>query len=198
MRKLVRVEEPFFLSNKWEQWGLDWEQRRATDGAGANFHWHQVDNGPVNHKLLPYLKEQTQEHCSFCDGFPVNSVSVETIEHFRPKIAFPRLAYNWENLFYCCSHCQMKGGTFDDKLLKPDSNDFTFDKYFRWDFTTGKIEINESASEADKNRARVTIEVYRLNEFHPSWRRREMRKRTQGKEDPLDDFAYRDFIENPS
>ena len=168
MRKLARVEEPVFLADKWERWGLDWEQRRINDGAGANFHWHQIDNEPVNQKLLPLLKAQTQDHCSFCDGFPVNSASVETIEHFRPKTTFSREAYHWTNLYYCCTHCQTKGAYFDEALLQPDANDYQFDRYFRWDFTTGRIEINGLAPEVERNRSRITIDFYHLNEFHPS------------------------------
>jgi uncharacterized protein (TIGR02646 family) len=196
MRRFQRAQEPAFLSEKWEVWGLDWEARRA-ENSKASFHWHQVDGEPVNQKLLPILKLQTQEHCSFCDNFPVSPPSIDTIEHFRPKARYPREAYRWGNLYFCCMHCQQKGEEFNDLALQPDSEDFEFDRYFRWDFTRGTIEVNESRPPEDQARARATIDLYRLNVGHPTLRRRELRRRGQGSDDPLDDFAYRGFVDGP-
>jgi hypothetical protein len=98
MRKFQRAAEPGFLAENWEAWGLNWEQRRNSD-TNARFHWHQISDEAINHKLLPLLKIQTQDHCSFCDNFPVSPPSLETIEHFRPKASFPKDAYRWTNLF---------------------------------------------------------------------------------------------------
>src|SRR5580658_691930 len=112
MRKFQRVNQPEFLAENWEAWGLEWEERRNANNA-ALFNWRQIDNVPVNHRLLPLLKGQTQNHCSFCDAFPVAPPSIETIEHFRPKTRYLRVAYQWENLYFCCTHCQQKGADFD-------------------------------------------------------------------------------------
>lgn len=193
MRKFQRLPAPAFLAEKWEQWGLDWEKRHAAQ-AGASFHWHQVDGEKVNHKLLPTLKAQVQCHCSFCDAFPVSPPSNPTVEHFRPKTLFPREAYKWENLYYCCDHCQGKGEDFDEALLRPDGEDYTFERFFRWDFTTGMLEVNEQASPDDQNRAKTTITMYRLNEGHPSLRRRELRRRAGATDEPLESIPYRDFV----
>jgi hypothetical protein len=27
----------------------------------------------------------TAEHCSYCDGHPLNATGIETVDHFRPK-----------------------------------------------------------------------------------------------------------------
>src|SRR5262249_7037895 len=105
MRRFRRLERPDFLTDKWEQWGTQWEQRRKENPA-ASFHWHKVGNEPVNQKLLVTLKKQVQDHCSFCDIFPVSPPSNDTVEHFRPKTKYPKEAYKWENLYYCCDHCQ--------------------------------------------------------------------------------------------
>jgi uncharacterized protein (TIGR02646 family) len=196
MRKFQRAAEPAFLAANWEAWGIAWEQRHAADPK-ARFHWHQMDNESVNQKLLPLLKGQTQDHCSFCDNFPVSPPSLDTIEHFRPKSRFPRDAYRWTNLYFCCMWCQQKGDDFDETALQPDALDYEFDRYFRWDYTRGKIDVNPNASPEDRNRAQVTIVLCKLNEGHPSLRKRELRKRAQAPNDPLDDFAYRDYVGNP-
>lgn len=193
MRKFTRLPEPEFLAARWEGWGLAWEQRRA-ESSGAVFHWHQVEGERVNHRLLPLLKAQTQDHCSFCDNFPVSPPSLDTIDHFRPKALYPREAYRWENLYFCCTYCQQKTIPFDDAALCPDRVDYEFDRYFRWDYTLGTILVNEQASPEDQRRALTTIQLFRLNEGHPRLRNRELRRRAQCADDPFDDFAYRDYI----
>jgi uncharacterized protein (TIGR02646 family) len=193
MRRFQRLPEPEFLTAIWEKWGLEWEERRQKNPK-AQFHWHQLGNEPVNQKLMPTLKAQTQNHCSFCDNFPVSPPSIDTIEHFRPKSHYPRSAYQWTNLYFCCMYCQQKNDDFDERALQPDADNFEFERYFRWDHTRGTIEVNELASAEDQARAEATIRLYRLNSEHPSLRLRELRKRARGQDDPLDDFAYRGFI----
>jgi uncharacterized protein (TIGR02646 family) len=194
MRRFQRAAEPEFLAEHWEDWGLGWEQRR-NQNSSAEFHWHQVDGEHVNHKLLPILRSQTQDHCSFCDNFPVSPPSIDTIEHFRPKALYPKVAYKWGNLYFCCAHCQQKSLPFDERALQPDADDYNFERYFRWDYTLGEIKVNNQAPAADQERARITKDLFRLNVGHPSLRMRELRKRAQGQADPLDDFAYRDYLE---
>lgn len=193
MKKFQRLPEPSFLSDKWEAWGLEWEQRRA-EQSNATFNWHQVEREPLNQKLQPLLKQQTQDHCSFCDAFPVTPPSDDTIEHFRPKAHFPCDAYRWANLYYCCRFCQKKDGNFCEDVLKPDAADYAFDEFFRWDFTTGTIEVNEQKSPENQARAKFTIQYFRLNEEHPKYRQFALRVYERCKDFSIDDFAYRDFI----
>jgi uncharacterized protein (TIGR02646 family) len=194
MRKFTRLPEPEFLAANWIEWGLAWKERQT---AGGTFYWHQVDGQPVNQKLLPALKEQTQEHCSFCDAFPVSPPSDDTVEHFRPKAHFPEEAYHWPNLYYCCRFCQGKSDNYDEASppLQPDAVDYSFDRYFRWDYTLGTLEVNERATEQDQKRARTTIDQYRLNEEHPTHRKTFLRWRRSLQNEPLDDFPYRDYLE---
>lgn len=197
MRKFKRLEAPDFLAANSEAWGQAWKNRREANES-AIFHWHVLDGEPVNQKLLPVLKAQVQKHCSFCDAFPVNPPSIDTIEHFKPKTRFPLEAYEWENLYYCCCFCQGKRDEFDDSLLRPDSDEFDFDRFFRWDFCTGEILVNDSAGPEYQKRAGTTIRIYRLNEEHPSLRRRELFRRSRAKDQPLDDFAYRHYVDYPA
>lgn len=194
MRKFNRLPEPEFLRGVWESWGAKWETRKANDPK-ESFSWRQVDGEPVNHKLLPHLKAQTQDHCSFCDNYPVSPPSLDTIEHFRPKSKYPREAYRWTNLYYCCMACQLKNDDFDEAALRPDADDYEFDRYFRWDFTRGTLEVNDKATPDNQRRAEVTRALYRLNIGHPQFRLRAQFMRSRAKDRPLDQFAYRDFIE---
>jgi len=193
MRKFQRAEEPDYLAANWEAWGIDWEKRKA---AGAPFYWLQVAGEPVNQKLLPVLKQQTQDHCSFCDNYPVSPPSIDTIEHFRPKARFPREAYRWTNLYFCCNWCQRKNDEFDEAALQPDFDDYQFDQYFRWDYTRGTIEANERSRPEDQHRARVTIALYRLNDGHPSLRKQWLKRHSKLKDEPVDEFPYRSYLES--
>lgn len=192
MRKFERIAEPVFLAERWERWGLEWEQRRVEKPA-AQFHWHEIDGEKVNQKLLPLLKAQTQNHCSFCDAFPVSPPSIDTIEHFRPKTVFPRDAYRWTNLYFCCAHCQQKGEAFDEALLCPDAADYQFDRYFRWDFTTGEMKVNGLASPEDQHRAEITIRLYRLNQGHPMFRRLALKNRPADAYVSSEELPYRHY-----
>lgn len=194
MRKFTRLAEPGYLVDKWEAWGLDWEERRARN-IGANWHWHQIENVALDHRLRVPLKEQTQGHCSFCDAFPVSPPSVDTIEHFRPKAEFPREAYQWSNLYYCCCFCQRKGCAFSELALRPDAPDYEFGRYFLWNYTTGEIEVNPQASEPDQERARFTIVYFRLNEEHPTCRRQAQHWYAGYSADELENVPYRHFLE---
>jgi uncharacterized protein (TIGR02646 family) len=146
---------------------------------------------------MPLLKALTQNHCSFCDAFPVSPPGVDTIEHFRPKAEYPSDAFRWSNLYFCCPHCQQKEGAFDETILSPDADDYEFDKYFRWDHTLGTLEINETAEIGDRARAERTRCYFRLNVDHPTWRKIWLIRRAKHRDDPPDEFPYRDFIDSP-
>lgn len=194
MRRFVRAEEPEFLAARWEEWGKKWEGRQAE---GGSFHWHQVDGMSVDRRLMSLLKEQTQDHCSFCDNYPISPPSPDTIEHFRPKSKYPLEAYRWENLYYCCAWCQKhKLDKFDELALRPDAPDYEFDRYFRWDWTDGRLLINDRAAEDDQRRARVTIALYGLNEGHPTWRMRALLHWQPGSD--LNEHPYRDYLRPPA
>ena len=194
MRKFVRGPEPEFLTAHGEAWGIDWEKRRARN-LGTAWTWHQVGGVSVNRLLIAPLKQQTQEHCAFCDAYPFCPPSDETIEHFRPKAQFPREAYHWPNLYLCCRYCQQKEGSYSDDMLRPDAADYQFDRYFHWDFTCGMLKVNPQAVAEDQRRAANTIRYFRLNEGHPLLRLREQRKRMKDPEEAVEDFAYRHFLE---
>jgi uncharacterized protein (TIGR02646 family) len=194
MRKFLRAPEPPFLTLRCQEWGEDWAQRQAN---GQPFYWHQVNGEPVNRRLLPLLKAQTQDHCSFCDHFPVDPPSIATVEHFRPKAMYPLEAFRWANLYFCCTHCQQKGTPFSEAMIAPDTDDYQFDRYFRWDHTQGTLEVNENGAPEDRARAQATIDFFRLNIGHPTQRKIQLIRRSKHQDEPLGDWPYRDYLSGP-
>lgn len=194
MRPQERLEEPAALRDGANKWAETWVRNQAE---GKSWRWPVKDGLPINQLILEPLRKQTASHCSFCDGFPVAALSVETIEHFYPKSSFPEKAFEWRNLFYCCTRCQAaKKERFDIGILKPDETDYDFRRYFTCDYTTGEIGPNPTAGPDDQQRAQTTIEHYKLNDgILPGERRRWLQFRQHDRSGAeLDDFAYRDFL----
>ena len=51
-------------------------------------------------------------------------------------------------------------------MLKPDQENYTFNKYFYFDSNSGYIKVNPYAtSEDDKRKASLTIKYYKLNDY---------------------------------
>ena len=170
MRSQERLEEPVALRDGANKWTERWIQNHAE---GKPWRWPVKNDLAINQIILEVLRTQTSRHCSFCDGFPFAATSVETIEHFYPKCSFPEKAFEWANLFYCCTRCQAaKKERFNIGILKPDEADYDFRRYFSCDYTTGEMTPNSTASWDDQQRAETTIEHYKLNDGTLSGERR--------------------------
>jgi len=191
MMKMERMPPPDFLRKHCRVWEFAEKRERNPK---YRFQWKTYKGGKVNEKL----REEFGSHCAFCDSWPLGISSHKSIEHFRPKSQYPRLAYAWPNLFPCCDVCQnAKGEKFDKKLLKPDTKDYHFDRYFVLSYKTGKVEANPSATQAEQKRAEITIETYGLNKFGRSHSRLIEWRKYQGISDEylcIDDFSYRFFL----
>jgi uncharacterized protein (TIGR02646 family) len=192
MMKIDRPAPPMWLAQNWELWGQEFEQKRQ-ETPGHDPMRRRYQGREVRHHLIELLLEITKKHCSFCDSFPLVSQIREMIEHFRPKSVYPRLAYQWENLFACCGRCQdAKGDRFNESLLKPDDIEYEFRRYFFFDKITGKIIPNPGAVSEDQTRAEVTIRLYKLNDFNrPEARLWALEIARQCPTLPLDKHSYR-------
>ena len=200
MRKLVRPEEPEVLKNNAQKWNQQWADLRNKDpNKKPEFEWYRTGGKSAREWILPDLRSMNQGHCCFCDAFPIADTSKEPIEHFRPKSRpeFYCLAYTWTNLFYCCDFCNSeKGETWDEKFLNPDANDYSFERYFMFDHTTGAISPNPKATETDQARAQATITAYGLDK-EPKRKYRLLAARNWSRSDKseIDFQSYRNFLE---
>lgn len=197
MRKIDRPPAPDFLKNNYKKWGREYKKSKDK---GIAFKWKSYKGKPVNIPLCRELEKTTDNHCSFCDSYPLGISAHQTIEHFRPKTLYPGLTYVWHNLFLACNVCQSsKGEKYNSDLLKPDRKDYEFYRYFLVNYRTGEIEVNPSSTEEDRKRAETTIEIYGLNkENRPESRLMEYKKYKDlsGKNYTIDDFSYRFLLEN--
>ena len=195
MRQFTRLSPPQYLAENWEIWGNRYAQNKA-ENAGHTFQWATHEGQRMNLKLLPFLTSQTQNHCSYCDAYPMK-ISDETIDHFKPKgdARFYHLAYHWENLYYCCADCQKaKWEQFSDDLVRPDATDFSFNRYFIVNYLTGEIQASPTATVDEKRCAEETIRILGLNHTGQCISRRHSLERYNAESD-IDDFAYRFMFE---
>lgn len=190
MLKLTRPVEPDCLRDNAPTWTETYISKRRANPK-ARFNW---PDGTCYQHTRKTLLDMTQQHCAFCDG-PF-AESPKTIEHFRPKSRFPELAFAWSNLFPCCYACQSsKQEKFNECLLKPDDEDYRFDRYFLVKYETGEIEVSPLLGPQERERAAITLEIYGLNTpERKNARVRELRY-FQLEENPvIDDFNYRFFL----
>lgn len=141
----------------------------------------------------------TQGRCAYCDGSSIDAMGEAQIDHFHPKSReeFYELVCAWENLFLTCSACnKAKIDDWNEDLLRPDSTDFTFERYFEYRSDTGELQHNGAASTGEQRRARATIEMLKLNRPGACTLRRQVVRciRNAVTDEETADFGYRYLI----
>ena len=183
--KITRPHAPLVLAENWEKWGETYEN------SDSDFSWH-IDKINVREEILELLREITVDHCSYCDGFPMESMLGDTIDHFKPKSIYPKEAYKWENLFLCCNICQKRINQYQDILLKPDEIEYEFGIYFFYNTDTGELEPNKMTNSFNQARAKYTIKIFKLNEYNrPKSRKMFFRKFAKDANPILNEYPYR-------
>jgi len=192
MMRIVKNPAPEFLRSNYKKWGKRYKAKRKNPTKSNDFVWATYKGQKVNVLLLPFLRTETNYHCSFCDGFPLETTG-ETVEHFRPKASFPLLSYLWANLLYCCKYCnENKGEKFEKLLIKPNDRHYDFETYFLFEYDTGRIEPHPALIGIDRLKAENTIRLYGLNECNRPFRRKFYLKQFQKTQNPdIEDFPYR-------
>ena len=173
MRHFTRLAAPPSLTEAAPDATRSYMERKATD-LGASFFWPTRNGVSIYKAVRAAAGAQTDEHCSYCDGFPLNVTGRPELDHFKPRDAAPELAYEWTNLYLCCSACNgEKLKRWDAALLRPDASDYSFGAYFRFDTITGALAPHPGASQEDQHRASRTIDLFGLNRDDLRWARKD-------------------------
>ncbi len=197
MRRFVRLPEPEILQSNWERIGKQYSERRDKSPS-YSFTWPQINAIRINHSILPLLKLQTEDHCSYCDKYPLYRKD-DTIDHFRPKTdpAFYLIVCRWDNLFLACNHCQdAKKTQYEEALLRPDDKNYMFNRYFVYNYREHTIEINPLAVKEDQIKAEVTLRIFDFN--HSALKKARQFSQTRYIKDDapiLDDYEFRFMYE---
>lgn len=195
MKYFKRQDEPEFLQQNATRWNQQWATLKSRN-PGAQFNWYKHKGQAVNQLLVPLLQAQTDQHCSYCDAYPPQ-IGDDSIDHFCPKSdsLFYLEAYSWKNLYCACNHCQRaKMESYTVELLRPDETDYSFDRYFIYNYSTHEVEINPAASPEDQKRAAVTQQIFQFNFSEKTMLRRhawERWIRMPVDQQIFDDFPFR-------
>jgi hypothetical protein len=110
------------------------------------------------------------------------------------------VAYQWENLYYCCDVCQTAANhqpSFQ-ATLRPDSLDYTFDRYFYYDNELGEVKVMENLLDEELMLAKQFLERYGIdsNPILKQVRKNEYKNIRNALQDPedgrtRDDFSFR-------
>ena len=187
--------------NKVEHWTRLWLATLERN-PNAQFHWpNMAKKRTLSELFRPVLEQMTQNHCSYCDGFPLGALSMKTIDHFRPRTRFPELAFAWANLFLACQRCQMlKSDQFKEILLKPDERGYRFRDYFVYYTLSGDLQPDYTRPAEIQERAAETIRCFQLNApelraDRKRWFRIQAALQAAGKGLELDALPYRYLFE---
>lgn len=154
MQKMIRPPKP------------DWWEEEVNE--------RNIDNNiTLIPKICRYLLDATQEHSAYTDRKMVHGEPVR-VDFFNSKI---ENKWDWNNIFiveaFHNSLRPYKSSLFhsyeEEILLRPDAEDYYFDRYFEIDFETGKIlpkivNSGDSFVDFEEPRARTTIDILKLNE----------------------------------
>lgn len=194
MQECSRGAVPEQLAVHGPEIGAEYARRRRADPK-YRFQWR-----PRLYEISrAALAEMTRQHCSYCDGYPLNATGKEEIDHFCPKTReeFYELVCAWENLFLICTSCNgAKRDQWDPSLLRPDDPEYMFDRYFLFNFETGELKPAPGLGAAERHRAQRTIEILDLNRSGTCRARLSTIKAILRREsdDELEDLPYRFLV----
>ena len=191
--------KPEILRLKGQEWTDNFLDKRKQNPK----HKHSWTQDKINYHAQFYqaLGEITAYHCSYCDEFPIDQ-RVKQIDHFKPVSGFLDLVYEWSNLYLSCVGCNTsKMAKYNDLILRPDAQDYVPTDYFLFDTTTGEILINERKGNEYAERAKMTRDIFDLN--NPSIIEKRLKAVSNFNRDrklgevslDIDNYDYRNFIE---
>ena len=124
------------------------------------------------------LERMQGRRCAYCEG-PVDTLG-HHIEHFRAKGAFPKLTFDWSNLYWSCDKSDSCGrykdhdsGPYDpDDLIDPCRENP--DRFFKFR-SDGTIQVRTDIPDKEQHRAKETLRVFNLNPSQGRLRQMRMR-----------------------
>jgi uncharacterized protein (TIGR02646 family) len=120
-------------------------------------------------EIRAHLERMQGRRCAYCEG-SLDDFG-EHIEHLRTRSRFPKLMFDWSNLYLSCYREDSCGRYKDhaaglhnpDDLVDPCNDDP--DRFFRF-YSNGVIKVRQGLSPADAHRAHETLRVFNLDPEH--------------------------------
>ncbi|MBN1067556.1 TIGR02646 family protein [Clostridium botulinum] len=150
MHKVKRNKAPLKLIEKDKKW-----RDLLKEDVNLQPDWAEFSKTVAKKETIAALEEMYKGCCCYCES-KIKSTSYPEIEHFKPKIKYPKLCFNYKNLHYSCKRCNIaKGSVYNEKLINP--SDENPEEYIRY--------IGELAVSIDNNERGIEmINLVKLNE----------------------------------
>ena len=133
-----------------------------------DFYENEVGNKPTDSRWRDFREELGQLfllQCGYCESFCRGEV-----DHFRPKVRFPQLVYEWPNWVFACSACnRAKGEKWpDDGYVDPCavSESQRPESYFMFNTRNGAITPFRDLDTDRFDKAQRMIDDLKLNDLH--------------------------------
>ncbi len=110
--------------------------------------------------VLKRLKDDFHNKCYICEEREPSSINTE---HFKPQKKYPKLIFDWNNLFFACTHCNSIKGVKDNLIDCTDNSEIITDllKFEIKPFPREKAKVTPLISRLDINStAQLLNEVY--------------------------------------
>ncbi len=128
----------------------------------------------------PFLQIEFERKCVYCrqpDSVTPNAHGYG-VDHYRPKSKFPQESSDYKNLYYCCSSCNIRKGSFwpEPADLKvrfiPNPCDFVMFDHLRFqgavvtakskagEFTADRLDLNDPATQAYRRDLNLSISIF--------------------------------------
>lgn len=65
--------------------------------------------------IVKSLSAESQNRCVYCEQ-QIGITSYAQVENFFPKVIYPELAFEWNNLFIACPICNLSKNAFDPQV----------------------------------------------------------------------------------
>ncbi|EJO5347323.1 TIGR02646 family protein [Clostridium botulinum] len=150
MHRVDRNKAPLKLSEKDKEW-----RHLLKINPKLKPNWEEFSKTVAKKETIFMLEEMYDGCCCYCES-KLKSTSYPEIEHFKPKIKYPELCFDYNNLHYSCKRCNVsKGSNYNENMISPsDENPEEYIKY-----------IGELAVSIDDNkRGNAMIDALNLNE----------------------------------
>lgn len=198
MLPFKRPDEPTYLKENWQKWGDPYATRRTID-AGARFQWPQLDHEKINKPLSELLSSPLRNIAPIATLIPLESGRIRSTISVQNRFLIAPSGVQMGKPYFSCPNCQgFKKEKWSDapRLIAPDEEGYSFERFFIIDFSTWQIEPNPKASEFDQQRATYTITTLGLRDSKhvkgrkSNWELYDLKSRV-GEPYVIDDFAYR-------
>lgn len=150
MRTVKRLPMPDSLKHNAEQW-----TEELMDEIRAKGSYKDADNSLKNKYRQEDVKQTLEtmytRHCCYCESI-IGVNSFGRIEHLRPKSLpeFYHLAFEWENLHWCCERCnisKLAKWDFEYPILDPAKEEI--EQFLKLNLTTGEYEAIGGSKRAE-------------------------------------------------